>query len=99
MYDESRKTEALAAILNSAIFEFLLKLSSPRLGTRYFRYMKQYLGAIPTPNPENMTSETVSHLSGSYSDKDWDAVNDRVFDLYKVPKALWARVTRLTTVS
>jgi hypothetical protein len=96
LYDESKKTEALAAILNSATFEFMLKLSSPRFGKQYFRYMKQNLRSLPVPNPETMTSETVARLSSSYIDKDWNALNKYVFDLYEVPKEARDRMIRFT---
>lgn len=99
LYDETNKTEALAALLNSILSEFLFRLSSPRLGKGYLRYMKQYLGRLPVMDPATLPKNVSWYLASCYGDREWDSLNDYVFDLYGIPKTVRARIRRSVTTN
>ena len=55
--------------------------------------MKQFIKSLPVPDPSNMPSDLISHLSSAYRDKDWNAINEIVFDFYEVPERARRRIS------
>ena len=93
LFPERTPLETLAAILDSSLLEFIFKLATPRASGNHYRYMKQFIKSLPVPDPSNMPSDLISHLSSAYRDKDWNAINEIVFDFYEVPERARRRIS------
>lgn len=72
---------ALAAALNSSVFEFLLKSSLPKMDSGFWRQMKRDLVDLPIPLPSQFRPEIKNLLASHYQKRQWDKVNTLLYEI------------------
>jgi methylase of polypeptide subunit release factors len=72
--------DALAAAINSSVFEFLLKSSLPEMDSGFWRQMKRDLVDLPVPHPSQFSAKVNSQLEEYYQKQQWDLVDDTIYD-------------------
>ncbi|HQN06083.1 MAG TPA: TaqI-like C-terminal specificity domain-containing protein [Thermoanaerobaculia bacterium] len=72
---------AIAAILNSKVAEFVVRLLSPVMKDGFSRYRQQFLRAIPVPD---LSTETATELARAAREGDATLANDLVAKLFRL---------------
>lgn len=71
--------QALAAILNSSVFEFLLKSSLPEMDSGFWRQMKRDLADLQIILPTEFDPGIVDELADHYNNKQWEKINSILY--------------------
>jgi hypothetical protein len=71
--------QALAAILNSSVFEFLLKSSLPEMDSGFWRQMKRDLADLQVILPTELDPGIVDELADHYNNKRWEKINSILY--------------------
>lgn len=72
--------EALAAYFNSSLFECLLKSSMPKINDTHWRQLKRDITQLPVIQPKNMVQNSRLRLKKAFRQKDWESVDDIIFE-------------------
>ncbi|QSG13694.1 Eco57I restriction-modification methylase domain-containing protein [Halapricum desulfuricans] len=78
-YDGDLKT--LAAILNSSVFEFILKSSLPEMDSGFWRQMKRDLVDLQVILPTEIDPSVADELADNYDNKRWEKVNSIMYEI------------------
>jgi hypothetical protein len=71
---------ALAAVLNSSTFEFVLKSTLPEMDSGFWRQMKRDLVDLPVLLPDELGAEVTSELANHHENKRWEAIDSIVYN-------------------
>lgn len=77
-YDGNLRT--LAAVLNSNVFEFLLKSSLPEMDSGFWRQMKRDLVDLEIILPTEFEPETADRLATHYDNREWANINSIIYN-------------------
>jgi len=75
------KLSALAATLNSSVFEFLLKSSLPEMDSGFWRQMKRDLVDLPVPIPSQFGPKIENQMAEYYESKQWGEINTLLYEV------------------